>query len=45
LTPRGYFSRPQTQAVFACNSDNRMEVFIEYSYISRTLEDLIEEYS
>ena len=45
LTPRNSFSRPHPTPSFACTNDSKTEIFVEYSYISRTLEDVIEEYS
>lgn len=45
LTARSYFTKTQHSPAFSCTNDNKIEVFIEYSYIKRTLEDVIEDYS
>lgn len=45
LSPRSYFTKPQPAPAFSCTHDSKVEFYIEYSYISRTLEDVIEDIS
>lgn len=45
LSPRNFFSKLQPSPTFSCTHDNKSEIFIEYSYIRRTLEDVIEDSS
>jgi serine/threonine protein kinase len=45
LTLKNHFTKPQTLPAFSCENEPRTEVYIEYPYLTRTLEDLIEDYS
>lgn len=45
LTARNFFSKTHQPSTFSCTNDNKTEIFVEYGYINRTLEDVIEDYS
>ena len=45
LTLQGSFNKQLNADSFNCGTDARKEIYIEYAYLPRTLEDVIEDYS